>query len=91
MLVAMQGDLAQWLERLTASPVMHVSLVRTMLLPCGVFRETSLFLPSQCDKAITLMAACRVKVVTSVSTLISQGPALRAPHTHLFILWLAVQ
>ena len=34
-----EGDVAQWLERLTASPVMHASRIRTPLFPCGVFRE----------------------------------------------------
>ena len=33
-----EGDLAQWLERLTASPVMHASRVRSPLILCGVFR-----------------------------------------------------
>ena len=44
-----KGDVAHWLERLTASPVMHASRFRTPLFPCGVFRETSLFLPCECD------------------------------------------
>ena len=44
-----EGDVAQWLERLTASPVMHAFRVRSPLFPCGVFREAALFLPSQCD------------------------------------------
>ena len=43
-----EGDVALWLERLTASPVMHASRFRTPLFPCGVFRETTLFLPSRC-------------------------------------------
>ena len=33
-----EGDVAQWLERLTASPIMHVSLVRGPLILCRVFR-----------------------------------------------------
>ena len=44
-----EGDVAQWLERLAASPVMHASRVRTPLFRCGVFREAALILPSQCD------------------------------------------
>ena len=43
-----EGDVALWIERLTASPVMHASRFRTPLFPCGVFRETTLFLPSRC-------------------------------------------
>ena len=35
-----EGDVAQWLERLQATRS------RTPLLPCGVFREAALFLPS---------------------------------------------
>ena len=37
-----RGDVAQWIERLTASAVMHASRVRAPLFPCGFFRETSL-------------------------------------------------
>ena len=55
-----EGDVAQWLERLTASPVMHASRLLTPLFQGGVFRETALFLPSQCDWAITLMAASSI-------------------------------
>ena len=44
-----EGNVAQWLERLTASPVMYASLVRTPLFPFGIFREIALFPPSQCD------------------------------------------
>ena len=35
------GEVAQWLERLTASSVMHASRFRTLLFPCGVFGETA--------------------------------------------------
>ena len=42
-------------ERLTASPVMQLSRSRTPLFSFGVFREATLFLPSQCDWAITLI------------------------------------
>ena len=44
-------------ERLTASPVMHASRVRTPLILLGFFRKISLCLPSQFDYTITLMAA----------------------------------
>ena len=49
-------DVVQWLERLTASPVMHASRVRTPLFRYGFLREIALFVPSQCNWAITLMA-----------------------------------
>ena len=39
-----EEDVVQWIERLTASPVMHASWFRTQLIMCWVFRETSLFL-----------------------------------------------
>ena len=41
--------------------VMHVSRVRTLLILRGFFTEISLFLHSQCDYAITLMAASSSK------------------------------
>ena len=76
--------MAQWLERLTVSPVMHASRVRTPLFPCGVFIETALFLPSQCDhvNAITLMAASSSEGRDQcIDVNFAQGPALRAPRT----------
>ena len=36
--------------------VMHASRFQTPLFLCGVFREISLFRPSRCDQANTLMA-----------------------------------
>ena len=36
-------------EHLAASPVMHVSRVRALLILLRVFREISLFTNSQCD------------------------------------------
>ena len=47
--VAGEGDVAQWLEHLTASPVMHASRFQIPLFPCGVSREAALFLSSECD------------------------------------------
>ena len=47
--ICREGDVAQMLEHLTASPFMHASRFRAPLFPYGIFRETSLFLPPQSD------------------------------------------
>ena len=77
-----EGDVTQWLERLTASPVMHASRFRKPLIPCGVFRETSMFIPYQCDWAINKWRPRRIKVDQCIDVNFAQGKALRAPHTH---------
>ena len=72
----------QGMERLTNSPVMHLSPLRTPLILCGVFIEESLFLPSQCDlRRSRLWRPRPVEVETRVSTLNSR----RAPRCALFI------